>query len=45
VEDVNLDLGVAHVARGLHVLNGEVRYEAPKSKYGKRPVTLPQSAV
>ncbi|MBI4219291.1 MAG: site-specific integrase [Chloroflexi bacterium] len=44
--DVNLELETLTIMRGLHVLRGgQIRYEPPKSKHGRRPVDLSPAAV
>jgi integrase len=44
--DVKLEQAMVTIVRGLHALRGgELRYESPKSRHGRRPVELSPAAV
>lgn len=44
-QDIDLDSGVLMVVRSLEQTNDGLRFKAPKTKRGKRPVVLPASIV
>lgn len=43
--DVDLDRAIVRVERSLEVTRQGLRFKSPKTKHGRRPVTLPSSAV
>jgi integrase len=44
-QDVDLDRGVIRVEQSLEATKGRLRFKAPKTKYGRRSITLPASLV
>jgi integrase len=44
-QDVDLDRGVIRVEQSLEATKGRLRFKSPKTKYGRRSITLPASLV
>jgi integrase len=44
-QDVDLDAGVGRVERSLEQTRSGLRFKAPKTKHGRRSITLPSAAV